>query len=48
MNRMIRDLVRIEDQLINIITISEGQDAKELKPLIREYFKYEQKMKLAY
>jgi len=44
MNRMIRDLERIGDQLTNIITISESHDAKELKPLIREFFTYEQKM----
>ncbi|GAB3796528.1 phosphate signaling complex PhoU family protein [Virgibacillus kimchii] len=43
-NRIIRDLERIGDQLTNIITISEGQDVAELKPLIREFFSYEQKM----
>ena len=43
-NRMIRDLERIGDQLTNIITISEVHDVEELKPLIREFFSYEQKM----
>ena len=44
MNRIIRDLERIGDQLTNIITISEVQDVEELKPLIRKFFVYEQKM----
>jgi phosphate uptake regulator len=44
LNRMIRDLERIGDQLTNIITISESHDASELKPLIQEFFKYEQQM----
>ncbi|SES88931.1 Phosphate uptake regulator [Oceanobacillus limi] len=44
MNRIIRDLERIGDQLTNIITISDDTDAKELKPMIRKFFQYEQKM----
>lgn len=44
MNRMIRDLERIGDQLMNIITLSDVHDVEELKPLIKEFFSYEQKM----
>lgn len=43
-NKIIRDLERIGDQLTNIIVISDIVDTKELKPMINDFFKYEQKM----
>lgn len=43
-NKIIRDLERIGDQLTNIIVISDIVDTQELKPMINDFFKYEQKM----
>ncbi|SHG94673.1 phosphate signaling complex PhoU family protein [Ornithinibacillus halophilus] len=44
MNRIIRDLERIGDQLTNIITISDATDTVDLKPMIRKFFSYEKEM----
>lgn len=43
-NRMIRDLERIGDQLTNIIVLSDIVDINELRPMINDFFKYEQDM----
>jgi len=43
-NKMIRDLERIGDQLINIVVISDIVDVKELRPIINDFFQYEQDM----
>lgn len=44
MSRMIRELERIGDQLTNIITISNVSDTADLKPLIQEFFHFEEEM----
>lgn len=44
MNRIIRDLERIGDQVINIVTISDVQDVHEMKPMIQTFFDYERMM----
>lgn len=44
MNRMIRELERVGDQLTNIITISNVSDTGDLEPMIREFFRFETDM----
>lgn len=41
MNRIIRDLERCGDYLINIITISDVIDMNEIGPVIKKFFAYE-------
>lgn len=44
MNRIIRELERIGDQMTNIITISKVTDTDDLRPMIHQFFHYENKM----
>ncbi|HLR09110.1 MAG TPA: phosphate uptake regulator PhoU [Bacillota bacterium] len=44
MNRIIRELERVGDQLTNIITISDVIDTDVLRPTIKRFFHYEQDM----
>ncbi|GAB2537856.1 PhoU domain-containing protein [Gracilibacillus alcaliphilus] len=44
MGRIIRELERAGDQLANIVTISDMIDTVEFRPLVREFFHYEQEM----
>lgn len=40
MSRMIRELERVGDQMMNIITISTVSDTDEIRPLIKQFFQY--------
>lgn len=44
MNRIIRELERIGDQLTNIVTLSDVDDTQELKPMIKTFFHIEGEM----
>lgn len=44
MNRVIRELERVGDQLTNIITISDVMDTDVLRPMIKRFFEYEKDM----
>ncbi|MDY0394033.1 phosphate uptake regulator PhoU [Virgibacillus halophilus] len=44
MNRIIRELERIGDQLTNIVTLSDVDDTKELQPMIKTFFRIEGEM----
>lgn len=44
MSRIIRELERVGDQLTNIITISKVADTKDLRPMINQFFHYEDEM----
>jgi len=44
MSRIIRELERVGDQLINIITISNVVDTDILRPLIKDFFEFEKDM----
>ncbi|HEY4599703.1 MAG TPA: phosphate uptake regulator PhoU [Cerasibacillus sp.] len=42
--RIAGQLERVGDQLINLLTISEGEDVEVLKPVVESFFKYEYDM----
>lgn len=42
--RIIRELERIGDQLVNILTISNTVDTRDIRPKIRNFFNHEQNM----
>ena len=44
MGRIIKDLERVGDQLINILTVSDMDDTNELRNTVSDFFKYEQTM----
>lgn len=44
MGRIIKDLERVGDQLINILTVSDMDDTNELRNTVSNFFKYEQTM----
>ena len=44
MNRIIRELERVGDQIVNVVTISDINDVRVIKPLIRSFFNYEKVM----
>ncbi len=44
MNRIIRELERVGDQMTNIIKVSKEADAEDLRPMIHQFFQYENKM----
>ncbi|MDY0406384.1 phosphate uptake regulator PhoU [Virgibacillus sp. 179-BFC.A HS] len=44
MNRIIRELERIGDQLTNIVTLSDVADTQALKPMIQTFFHFESEM----
>src|SRR5699024_1270567 len=44
MSRIIKELERVGDQLVNILTISDMVDTNELRSTVSEFFKYEQTM----
>lgn len=44
MNRIIRELEKIGDQMTNIITISKVADTDDLRPMIHQFFHYENEM----
>lgn len=44
MNRIIRELERVGDQITNIVTISNVHDVRVIKPMIQSFFDYEQVM----
>lgn len=44
MNRIIRELERVGDQLTNIITFSNVLDAEFLRPKIKPFFEYQREM----
>ena len=44
MSRIIREMERVGDQLTNIITISKVADNHDLRPMIHQFFHYEDEM----
>lgn len=44
MSRIIRELERVGDQMTNIITISKVADTEDLRPMINQFFHYEDEM----
>lgn len=44
MSRIIRELERVGDQFINIITLCDTTDSKNIRPMIKAFFEYEKDM----